>query len=157
LTLRRLALVALALVAGGCADDSVTGGPDPLPDTRLVTVTVEYRQPNGCLNSTGRCNDRVVFFGSWMHGADSVLLTQTTGSFVWTGRATGVPVNFPPRDQPYLVRVFDPHLVDTASGGVTASRLIVGGQAVTYFDQPGTSSESGVIYIDDNGNGRNPF
>jgi hypothetical protein len=70
---------------------------------------------------------------------------------------TNVPVNFPPREQPYLVRVFDPHIVESATGGVTALRLIVGGQTISFFDQPGTASESGVIYVDDNGVGRNPY
>jgi hypothetical protein len=60
-------------------------------------------------------------------------------------------------EEPHLVRVFDPHLVDTETGGVTAARLVVGGQILDSFDQPGTPQESGRVYVDDNGAGRNPF
>lgn len=154
-----LAVPLLTLVAAGCSDESddLTGGPDPVMSPRLVTVTVEYRQPNGCANVGDHCNDRVVFFGSWMQVNGEVLLRNASGTFVWTGTVPNVPANFPPRDTPYLVRIFDPHLVLTETGGITASRLIVGSQPITYFDQPGTGNESGVIYIDDNGVGRNPF
>ncbi len=159
---RRGALVllpALASLGGGCLEitKSVTEGPPPVASPRLVSVSVEYRQPNGCVNVTNPCNSRVVFFGSWMHPGGELLLNQSPGTYVWTGIALNVPVNFPPREQPYLVRVFDPHLTETPTGGVTASRRIVGGQMITFFDQPGTTAESGVIFIDDNGIGRNPF
>jgi len=158
LRLRFAAVPALALAAAGCLEvtKSVTGGPPPVESPRIVSVKIEYRQPNGCANVAEHCNDRVVFFGSWMTEGFN-LLSQTPGTYVWTGTVTNVPVNFPPRDQAYLVRVFDPHIVQTATGGVTASRLVVGGQVITYFDQPGTTSESGVIYVDDNGIGRNPY
>ena len=160
----------LALAAGGCEDtESVTGGPPPVASPRIVSVRVEYRQPNGCANEPAHCNDLVVFFGSWMGPAEGgepipsgspggpFPLRRTPGTYVWTGTVTNVPVNFPPKDQAYLVRVFDPHIVQSETGGVTASRLVVGGQTITFFDQPGTSSESGVIYVDDNGVGRNPY
>jgi hypothetical protein len=39
---------------------------------------------------------------------------------------------------------------------VTAARLMVGGQIITTYDTPGTPTESGLIYVDDNGVGRNP-
>jgi hypothetical protein len=84
-------------------------------------------------------------------------LTPASGRYVWTGTATNVPVNFPPRDEPYLVRVFDPYLLDTSSGGVTAARLQVGGQVVVDVEAVGTPAESGRVYIDDNGIGHTPF
>jgi len=151
-------VAALAFLGDGCLEitKSVTEGPPPVPSPRLVSVRVEYRQPNGCVNVVNPCNTRVVFFGSWMQPGGEVLLSQNPG-YVWTGTVLNVPVNFPPREQPYLVRVFDPHLIETPTGGVTASRLVVGGQMITFFDQPGTTAESGVIFIDDNGIGRNPF
>lgn len=154
-----LSLVPLLAFLGGCLEitKEVTEGPEPVPLPRLVSVKVEYRQPNACFNVVNSCTNPVVFFGSWMRPGGELTLRQTPGTYVWTGTVTNVPVNFPPRDQPYLVRVFDPHLIETETGGVTASRLVVGGQAITYFDQPGTTSESGVIFIDDNGVGRNPF
>ena len=159
LRLRFAVVPALALAAGGCLEitKSVTEGPLPVEFPRVVSVKVEYRQPNGCLNVAEHCTDRVVFFGSWMMPGGELLLTQAPGTYVWTGRVTNVPVNFPPREQAYLVRVFDPHIVQSETGGVTALRLIVGGQTISFFDQPGTTSESGVIYVDDNGVGRNPF
>jgi hypothetical protein len=108
------------------------------------------------------CGNPVVFFGSWMQTPPPPLqsglqLAVAPGTFTWTGTVTGVPANYPPRDQPYFVRVYDPHLVETATGGLAASRLIVGGQVITQFDQPGTPNESGLIYIDDNGQGHPPF
>jgi hypothetical protein len=161
---RWAAVAAVLAVAGtGCLEitKTVTEGPPAVPDPHLVTIRIEYRQPAGCANVVAPCNSRVVFFGSWMQpraGVESgVLLNQTPDTYVWTGTVSSVPVNFPPRDQPYLVRVFDPHLSETPTGGVTASRLQVGGQTITYFDQPGTTQESGVIYIDDDGVGHAPF
>jgi len=124
----------------------------------VTSVRVEYRQPNGCANATPvACDNLVVFFGSWMHPGQEIYLESDPGSHLWTGIAPGVPVNWPPVDQPHLVRVFDPHLVNTATGGVTAARLLVGGQALTQYDSPGTPRESGLVYVDDNGAGRNPL
>ncbi len=40
---------------------------------------------------------------------------------------------------------------------MTAARLSVGGQLLTQYDSPGTPDESGLVYIDDNGVGRNPM
>jgi hypothetical protein len=68
-----------------------------------------------------------------------------------------VPVNFPPRDLAYAVRVYDPHLAGNPSGGITAERLTLGGQLLTYFVDEDTPSESALVYIDDNGFGHNPY
>ncbi len=76
---------------------------------------------------------------------------------MWTGVASGVPVNWPPVDEPHLVRVFDPHLVDIADGRRDGARLAVGGQVLTQYDSPGTPQESALVYVDDDGVGRNPF
>lgn len=170
LRLRFAAVPVLALAAGGCLDtEGLTGQAPPVQAPRVVSVKVEYRQPNGCANEAVHCNDLVVFFGSWMGPAEAgepipsgsaggpFPLRRTPGTYVWTGTVTNVPVNFPPRDQAYLVRVFDPHIVQSETGGVTALRLMVGGQTISFFDQPGTGNESGVIYVDDNGVGRNPY
>ena len=43
------------------------------------------------------------------------------------------------------------------SAGITADRLKVGGELLTQFDSPGGPRESGLVYIDENGQGRNPF
>ena len=158
-----LALV-LTLTGPGCDfQKDPDAGPAAVLPIRFVTVRVEYRQPAGCLNADrARCEDRVVFFGSWMKQrsatseGEEVLLDTRFGPNFWEGFVYNVPVNWPPNDFPHYVRVFDPHLVATPSGGVTAARLIVGGQPVTEFDAPGTSIESGLIYVDDNGVGRSP-
>jgi hypothetical protein len=150
--------LAAALLTGGCFfEESGPDGPTPLPITRNVTVTIEYVQPGLCQNSAGRCTDPVVFFGSWMRPGQVLTLTPASGRYTWTGNAASVPVNFPPRDEPYLVRVFDPFLLDTASGGVTAARLRIGGQILVAVDSVGTPAESGLVYIDDNGVGHTPF
>jgi hypothetical protein len=152
-----LALLALAVALAGCDfQPDPPEGPSALPP-RLANVRIEYRQPNGCANSPTACDNRVVFFGSWMRTGQEIYLESDPGSHLWTGVARGVPVNWPPVEEPHLVRVFDPHLVDTATGGVTAARLLVGGQILTQYDSPGTPQESGLIYVDDNGTGRTPF
>lgn len=151
-----IALLA-ALAAGGCFFDEKVEAPSPLPVSRGVAVTIQYVQPGLCLNSANRCADPVVFFGSWMRPGQEITLTPVGGRFVWTGTVPSVPVNFPPNQDPYLVRVFDPYLLDTASGGVTAARLTVGGQVLTTFDWLGTPAESGLVYVDDNGIGHNPY
>jgi hypothetical protein len=155
----RLVTVLLAVLPlGGCFfDEEVTEGPSPLPISRAVPVTVEYVQPGLCLNSANRCADPVVFFGSWMRPGQEVTLQPIGGRFVWTGVVPAVPVNFPPGEEAYLVRVFDPYLLDTPTGGVTAVRLRVGGQLLTAFDWVGTPAESGWVYVDDNGVGHNPY
>jgi hypothetical protein len=152
------ALVSGALAAG-CYDFHLTG-PEDAPSVsppHLVSVTIEYRQPIGCVNSTTNCDDKVVFFASWMRQGDEFALVRDPGGLIWRGVAPGVPVNFPPRDSPHAVRIYDPHIRDHPNGGITAERLKVGGQMLTVIDSPGTDREAGLIYIDDNGQGRNPF
>lgn len=152
------AALALALAGAGCDfQPDPPAGPEPLAPGRFVDVTVEYRQPNGCQNAPSACDNLVVFFGSWMRPGQEIYLASDPGSRVWTGIARGVPVNWPPSDAPHLVRVFDPHVVDTPTGGVTAARLVVGGQALSQYDSPGTPQESALLYVDDNGVGRNPL
>jgi len=155
----RLAWLAVAAMALGCDfQPDPPEGPSALAPTRAVDVRIEYRQPQGCENADAvHCSDLVWFFGSWMHAGEEVPLEPVGGSYVWAGTATGVPVNWPPADEPHLVRVFDPHLKDTPTGGVTAARLTIGGQTLTQYDSPGTPQESGLIYVDDNGVGRNPI
>jgi hypothetical protein len=61
-----LAVLASVLLGGGCNAFRRTApddAPDPNPPQE-VTVTVEYRQPNGCLNVVTPCDEPVVFFGS---------------------------------------------------------------------------------------------
>ena len=152
-------VVLTSLLSVSCYDFRLTGPEDPAPDSppHLVSVTVEYRQPNGCVEGSPRCEDSVVFFGSWMQPGGEFLLRRDPGRFIWRGVATGVPVNYPPRDQPHYVRVYDPHMVGSPTGGVSAERLKVGGEAITFFDAPGGTRESGLIYVDMNGFGHNPF
>jgi hypothetical protein len=147
-----------ALAAGSCYDFHLEGPEDasPVPTPRLVSVTIEYRQPNGCISSS-RCDDPVVFFGSWMQIGAEFALRRDPGNFTWRGVATGVPVNFPPRDQPYLVRVYDPFLRDSPTSGLTGERLRIGGEFLTRFDRPGGPEESALVYIDENGIGHNVF
>jgi hypothetical protein len=159
-----LALV-LALTGQGCDfQKDPDAGPAAVLPIRFVTIRVEYRQPAGCQNTDlARCGDRVWFFGSWMKAptpgtsqGEEVALDTRFGPNFWEGFIPNVPVNWPPQDFPHFVRVFDPHLQSTPSGGVTAARLIIGGQIITEYDQPGTTQESGIIYVDDNGVGRSP-
>jgi len=155
---RRLLPLVAAAAAAACFERNATEGPSALPGTRTVSVRIEYRQPADCVNADrANCIDPVFFLGSWMHAGEEVILDSVPGSNVWAGTAHGVPVNWPPTDEPHYVRVYDPHLKDTATAGVSAARLSVGGQLLTTFDQPGTPQESGLVYVDDDGVGRNPF
>lgn len=157
----RLALLGLAaLGALSCNAFRRAAGPEeatPVNPPRTVSVTVEYEQIVECVAGSPRCEDNVVFFGSWMHPGEEFFLRKEPGRYIWRGTALRVPVNFPPRGQPYLVRVYDPHFVGSPTGGVTADRLKVGGELLTRFYSPGNPSESGLIFIDENGQGRTPF
>lgn len=152
-------LVGLALLGAGCYDFSLTGpedAPTVLPPAQ-VSVTVEYRQPRGCLNVASSCAGDVVFYASWMKPGDEIHLTPDPATYLWRGLARNVPVNYPPRDLPHFVRVYDPFLRDAPERGITAQRLRVGGQLLDQFDQEGSDSESGLVYIDANGFGHSPL
>ena len=159
-------LLAFALISMGCLDFHQTGPEEASPVVRpmLVDVTVEYRQPNQCFASD-RCDDNVVFLTSWLptqvnpQGQVSggyMFLSRISG-FMWRGVAHNVPVNYPPRDDPHVVAIYDPHLRDTPTGGRAAARLTVGQQALTDFLDQGTPNEAAFVYIDENGYGHNPF
>jgi hypothetical protein len=152
----------LVLVAlGGCYDFRLEGpeNPDPVPVPRLVSVTVEYRQPPECVEGSPRCADNVVFFGNWMRPGEEFFLRPDPGRFIWRGTALRVPVNFPPHPgiDPYFVRVYDPHQVGSPTGGFSAEHLRVGDEVITRFDSPGSAREAGLVFIDENGVGRSPF
>ncbi len=154
-----LALLLLVALSAVACDDTQPTEPEapPVPIVRTVSVTVEYTQPLFCDNVIATCDGAVFFWGSWMLGRGEFALTRHPGTHVWSGTARDVPVNFPPPGQAYLVRVFDPYLTESSTGGPTAQRLKVGGQAILYFDGAGTPAEAGWVYIDDNGQGRSPF
>jgi hypothetical protein len=155
---RRLSLLlALGLLLPSCFYQEGPEDPSPIPQPTLVSVLIEYRQPNGCLNTVSDCTGSVAFFASWLPRGAYIVLTQTPDTFLWTGTATNVPVNFPPTDEPYVVRVGDPFLQDYQTAGATADRLKVGGQVLTKFLDYGTPEERGLVYIDAQGVGHNPF
>lgn len=151
---------ALLALLGGCYDFHLTGPEEapPVPTPRLVSVTIEYRQPPGCLGG-GRCNDQVVFFGSWMRPGTEFALTRDAGNFVWRGVAYGVPVNYPPRENPapYEVRIYDPHLLASPTEGFAGERLTVGGESLKYVESPGRPDVHSLVFIDENGQGHNPY
>jgi hypothetical protein len=151
-----VALLPIAL-GTGCFHQTGPEDASPVDMPALVSVRVEYRQPNGCLNVTSTCEGRVAFYGSWMPRGQAFLLTQISGTFVWRGIVPGVPVNFPPVDEPYKVWVSDPYLQDYQTAGQTADRLQVGGQILNQFYDYGTTAEAGAIYVDATGAGHSPF
>ena len=156
---RTVALVA-AVLASGCYDFRLTGPAEPptVSPPRLVSVTIEYRQPPGCLGG-GHCADRVVFFASWMRPGTEFALTQDAGNWVWRGVAYGVPVNYPPHENPtpYEVRIYDPHLLASPTEGFAAERLRVGGEQLTEIQAPGRPEIHSLVYVDENGQGHNPY
>ena len=153
-------LAAVALGTLSCNAFRRTAGPDDAAQVNppgTVSVTVEYEQIVECVAGSPRCADNVVFFGSWMTPGEEFFLRKEPGRYIWRGTAPRVPVNFPPRGEPYLVRIFDPHIVGGPTGGITAERLKVGGEALSRFYSPGNPYESGLVYIDENGQGHTPF
>jgi hypothetical protein len=153
---RAAAIACLLVASAACEYQGGPEDPSPVVPPGLVSVTLEYRQPNGCVNSAGRCADPVVFFGSWMKPGDEITMSPLAGGLIWTGTAHNVPVNYPARDFAHAVRVFDPHILDHPTGGVTAERLRVGRLLLTVFDSEGTPAESGLVYVDQNGFGHSP-
>jgi hypothetical protein len=151
-------VVLAALLATGCFNFHSVGPdqPDPYSPPSLVSVTIEYRQPADCLSSDG-CDGPVLFWGSWMvRGADFSLVEDST-TRIWRGVALAVPVNFPPRTGAYQVRVYDPFLRAGPSAGMTSLSLSVGGESLRSSTDENTPQACGFIYIDSNGQGRNPF
>jgi hypothetical protein len=158
---RRLQSTGAAILTAsvlGCYNFHKTGPEDPasVSPPQLVSVTVEYRQPNGCVNTATSCDEPVVFFGSWMQGA-GFRLTRDPGSFVWRGVAQAVPVNYPPTDSPYKVWVFDPFMRESPAQGTQADRLKVGGETLVRLDGGGGREQHALVYIDANGQGHNPY
>jgi hypothetical protein len=159
---RAALLGAAALSTLSCNAFKRTAGPEDAPPVNppgTVSVTVEYDQVPECVEGSPRCADNVAFFGSWMQQGEEFFLRKEAGRYIWRGTALRVPVNFPPTpvSQPYLVRIYDPHIVGGPTEGITADRLKVGGEALTRFYSPGNPSESGLVYIDQNGQGHTPF
>jgi hypothetical protein len=155
----RLGALAAALFSVSCYDFRGESPEDPSPvvPPGVVSVTIEYRQPLGCVNSAGTCDNPVVFFASWMRLGQAIILTPRAGGLIWVGTAHNVPVNYPPREYAHTVRIYDPHILDHPTGGITAERLWVGRQLLTVYDSEGTSAESALVYVDENGFGHNPF
>ncbi len=157
----RLASVAcLALALAGCFEFHSVGSdqPDPFLPPSQVSVTVEYRQPADCLSTEG-CDGPVIFWGSWMVKGSGFSLSGDPTTRTWRGLAYAVPVNFPPRDGtgPYAVRVYDPFLRAGPSGGQTSLRLSVGGESLRSSTNEDTPEARAFVYVDSNGQGRNPF
>jgi len=157
---RPIVLGLAVLSALSCNAFKRTAGPEeaaPVNPPGTVSVTVEYDQVPECVEGSPRCEDNVVFFGNWMQPGEEFFMRKEPGRYVWRGTAPRVPVNFPPRGQPYLVRIYDPHIVGGPTAGITADRLKVGGELMTQFYSPGNPSESGLVFIDQNGQGHTPF
>jgi len=155
--MRRVSTVALTLAIVACKAAEIPIGPGPVAVPGRVSVTVEYRQPNSCQNVQASCSGDVVFYGSWMRPGGEVTLRAQPDSYVWTATISGVPVNFPPSDEPYFVRIYDPFLRDTATGGVTGRRVRIGRQALIVLDRVDTPEEFAWVFVDANGVGHNPF
>jgi hypothetical protein len=157
---RAALLGAVALSALSCNAFRRTAGPEDAPLVNppgTVSVTIQYEQIVECVAGSPRCSDNVAFFGSWMQVGEEFFLKKEPGRFVWRGTAPRVPVNFPPRGDPYLVRIYDPHIVGGPTEGITADRLKVGGETLSRFYSPGNPYESGLVFIDQNGQGHSPF
>jgi len=153
--LSRVALL-LSIGLGGCYDFHTVGPEDPpeLPSPAKVSVSILYLQPGACVNRSSACDGPVTFHASWMSLGGYVILQQTS-PHSWTATIPDVPINYPGVD-PYRVYAVDPYLLDTATGGVSADRLTVGGERIVKFENPGGSREQGLIFIDANGKGRSP-
>lgn len=152
-----VSLAAVIVVAGPGCRQIGPEDPDPVAVPDVVSVVIEYRQPEECSNVAERCNDKVVLFASWRRNPSEMLLSPQADGRVHTGVAHDVPVNYPPRDEAYRVRIYDPHLVDTLTEGFTAQRLRVGRELVTRIEGGGGRNEVGYVYVDSNGLGHNAY
>jgi hypothetical protein len=160
--MNRIALLTLLTAAGlsfGCYEFHLVGpeDPDPVTPPQTVSLTIEYQQPPFCLTDSTACQQPVVFYGSWMRSGAQFSLVREAGRNVWRGTAYAVPVNFPPRGEPYDVHVFDPVLQNDPCEGMTAQRLAVGGETLIYFADESTPKARAFLYIDSNGHGRNVY
>jgi hypothetical protein len=152
-----IVLVSGALL-GGCYDFHLAGPEDAPTDVvpRVVSVTIQYRQPQTCANSSSHCSDPVIFYGSWMRPGNEFSLTPDANSRIFRGTALVVPVNYPPRDAAYTVRVYDPYLLHTSTDGYTGHRLVIGNETLTTFQNAGGQKERALLFVDENGLGHNP-
>jgi hypothetical protein len=152
------AVLVAALAMGGCPDLHLEGpeDPTPLPIPERATVTVEYEQPAGCISTTVNCQDLVIFLGSWMAPGGQVFLSPDASRRFWTARISDVPVNYPPHGEPYEVRVYDPHLQESAITRYTGHRLRVGSESLTEIRRPGAHDEAAIVFVDSIGQGHNP-
>ena len=152
-------LIGASLAFGGCYSFHLAGPEDPPADVvpRTVSVSVEYRQPGTCQNAPDRCDDPVIFYASWMREGNEFSLTSDPNSHVFRGTALVVPVNYPPRDQPYSVRVYDPYLARTSTAGFSARRMVLGGETLTTIESSGGRQERALVFVDENGLGHNAF
>ncbi len=155
----RLALVPLAMASIGCPDLHLEGPEDPTPVAipERAAITVEYEQPAGCISVSVSCQDLVIFLGSWMPPGGQIFLTPDATRRRWTARIPDVPVNFPPRGEPYEVRVYDPYIQESPSLRYTGLRLRVGGESLTQIRRPGSRDEAALVYVDSTGQGHNPL
>jgi hypothetical protein len=160
---QRAASLLIPLVLLGFAGCFRLTGPEdasPISPPALVSVTIEYIQPPGCLGG-GHCNDLVVFYGSWMKAGTEFFLVNDPGNGVWRGVAYGVPVNWPPREPPvpYTVKIYDPHLLNSPTRGFTGDRMTVGSEALPDFNvvSPGRPDVHNLVYIDSDGLGHNAY
>ena len=152
------AVIVAALSFAGCPDLHLEGpeDPSPLPIPERATITIEYEQPAGCISTEVNCQDLVIFLGSWMAPGGQIFLTPDTPRRFWTARIPNVPVNYPPHGEPYEVRVYDPHLQESAEIRYTGRRLRVGGESLTVIRRPGSRDEAAVVFVDSTGQGHNP-
>jgi hypothetical protein len=152
-------VIAAALLLGACPDLHQTGpeDPSPTPVPERATITIEYEQPAGCVGVGANCQDLVIFLGSWMPPGGQIFLEPDATRHFWTARISDVPVNYPPRGDPYEVRVYDPHLQESAAIRYTGQRLRVGSESLTQIRQPGSRNEAALVYVDSTGLGHNPF
>lgn len=148
--------VFLALLLPSCYDFHRVGPEDPpaLQAPATVTIQVVYNQPAACPNRSLACDGPVTFQASWMNPGSYINL-QPGGGHAWSATVPGVPVNWP-GPEPYRVYAVDPFLRETPTSGVSADRLVVGGERIVKFDNPGNPREQGLIYIDASGKGRTP-
>jgi hypothetical protein len=99
----------------------------------------------------------VVFHANWLPVSRNVELVPDERNQIWRGVAEGVPVNFPPRDEPYEVHIFDPFLRGSATAGNTANRITVGGEFLTRYANIGQLDESALVFVDADGYGHNAY
>ena len=160
---RRLVPVLLALRSVACPDFQ----PDPPggPDARSPAVSASPRSrsstasPQHCANAADHCQDR----GRLLRQLDGARTTRSCSTrppdpTFWTGVVDERAGELASERRAALRPGLRPAPQETRRPPVAPPRASSSaGRSIYFYDSTGTPEEAGLIYVDDNGVGHNPY